>query len=68
MTIVEPGWTKFEAPSSKDKILPNLSIGDKVNTLFKLKPLPLNLLFIAIGISILTVVIAEVKKKIEKKK
>ena len=37
MTIVEPGWTKFEAPSSKDKILPNLSIGDKVNTLFKLK-------------------------------
>lgn len=37
MTIVEPGWTKFEAPSSKDKILPNLSVGDKVNTLFKLK-------------------------------
>ena len=37
MTIVEPGWTRFEAPSSKDKILPNLSIGDKVNTLFKLK-------------------------------
>lgn len=37
MTIVELGWTKFEAPSSKDKILPNLSIGDKVNTLFKLK-------------------------------
>ena len=37
MTIVEPGWTKFEAPSSKDKILPNLNIGDKVNTLFKLK-------------------------------
>lgn len=37
MTIVEPGWTKFETPNSKDKILPNLSIGDKVNTLFKLK-------------------------------
>ena len=37
MTIVEPGWTKFEAPSSKDKILPNLSVGDKVNTVFKLK-------------------------------
>ncbi len=37
MTIVEPGWTKFETPGSKDKILPNLSIGDKVNTLFKLK-------------------------------
>lgn len=37
MTILEPGWTKFDSPSSKDKILPNLSIGDKVNTLFKLK-------------------------------
>ncbi len=37
MTIVEVGWTKFDSPSSKDKILPNLSIGDKVNTLFKLK-------------------------------
>ncbi len=37
MTIVEVGWTKFDSPSSKDKILPNLAIGDKVNTLFKLK-------------------------------
>ncbi len=37
MTIVEPGWTKFESPSSKDKILPNLNIGDCVNILFKLK-------------------------------
>lgn len=37
MIIVEPGWTKFDTPSSKDKILPNLNIGDKVNTLFKLK-------------------------------
>lgn len=37
MTILEPGWTKFDSPSSKDKILPSLNIGDKVNTLFKLK-------------------------------
>lgn len=37
MIIMEPGWTKFDSPSSKDKILPNLNIGDKVNTLFKLK-------------------------------
>ncbi len=37
MIIIEPGWTKFDSPSSKDKILPNLNIGDKVNTLFKLK-------------------------------
>lgn len=35
--IKEIGWTKFEKPSTKDKILPNLNIGDKVNTLFKLK-------------------------------
>ena len=72
-------YTIFNKNTFKNKFL-NLSfvIGmilqimvvyiDKVNTLFKLKPLPLNLLFIAIGISILTVVIAEVKKKIEKKK
>lgn len=37
MIITEPGWTKFEAPSSKDKILPNINIGDKVNTKFTLK-------------------------------
>lgn len=37
MVIKEVGWTKFDTPSSKDKILPNLNIGDKVNTLFKLK-------------------------------
>ena len=37
MIIKEVGWTKFDTPSSKDKILPNLNIGDKVNTLFKLK-------------------------------
>ena len=35
--IKEVGWTKFEKPATKDKILPNLEIGDKVNTLFKLK-------------------------------
>jgi len=35
--ILEKGWTRFEEASSKDKILPNLKIGDKVNTLFKLK-------------------------------
>ncbi len=33
--ILEKGWTKFEEPSQKDKILPKLSKGDKVNTLFK---------------------------------
>jgi Ca2+-transporting ATPase len=72
-------YTIFNKNTFKNKFL-NLSfvIGmflqimvvyiDKVNVLFKLKPLPLNLLFIAIGISILIVVIAEVKKKIEKKK
>ena len=33
--ILEKGWTKFEEPTQKDKILPKLSKGDKVNTLFK---------------------------------
>ena len=37
MMILEPGWTKFEEPNSKDKILPNLNIGDKVNHIFKPK-------------------------------
>ena len=37
MIIKEVGWTKFDTPSNKDKILPNLNVGDKVNTLFKLK-------------------------------
>lgn len=37
MMILEPGWTKFEEPNSKDKILPNLNIGDKVNHDFKPK-------------------------------
>jgi len=33
--ILEKGWTKFEEPTQKDKILPKLSKGDKVNTIFK---------------------------------
>lgn len=33
--IVEPGWTRFDDNSQKDKILPKLSKGDKVNTDFK---------------------------------
>lgn len=36
--IIEKGWTKFDdANSTKDKILPNLNIGDKVNSKFQLK-------------------------------
>lgn len=35
--IVEPGWTKFESPNTKDKVLPNLNIGDEVNINFKPK-------------------------------
>ena len=33
--ILEPGWTKYDDNSQKDKILPKLSKGDKVNTDFK---------------------------------
>ena len=33
-TIVEPGWTKYDDFTQKDKILPALNIGDKVNTSF----------------------------------
>ena len=33
--ILEKGWTKFEEPTQKDKILPKLSKGDKINILFK---------------------------------
>jgi len=33
--IVEPGWTKYDDYNKKDKILPNLSIGDPVNIDFK---------------------------------
>ena len=29
--ILEPGWTKYDDYSQKDKILPKLSVGDKVN-------------------------------------
>ncbi len=32
--IVEPGFTKFEAPNVKNKVLPALSVGDKVNINF----------------------------------
>ncbi len=35
--IITPGWTKFDDASTKDKILPNLSIGEKVNINFKPK-------------------------------
>ena len=33
--IVEPGWTKYDDCSLKDKVLPNLKKGDIVNTDFK---------------------------------
>lgn len=33
--ILEPGWTKYDDYTTKDKILPNLNIGDKVNINFK---------------------------------
>ncbi len=33
--ILEPGWTKYDDYSGKDKILPNLEKGDKVNICFK---------------------------------
>ena len=32
--ILEKGWTKFEEPTQKDKILPSLEKGDKVNIKF----------------------------------
>lgn len=35
--ITDAGWTKFDEPSTKDKILPSLNVGDKVNTKFELK-------------------------------
>lgn len=35
--ILTPGWTKFDEASTKDKILPNLNIGDEVNTNFEPK-------------------------------
>ncbi len=33
--IVQPGWTKYDDYTKKDKILPNLDIGDTVNVDFK---------------------------------
>lgn len=35
--IKEAGWTKFDESSTKDKILPDLEIGDVVNIKFELK-------------------------------
>ncbi|MBQ7333734.1 MAG: topoisomerase C-terminal repeat-containing protein [Clostridia bacterium] len=35
--IVERGWTKYDDYTQKDKILPNLTVGDKVNIDFKPK-------------------------------
>lgn len=37
-TIIKvPGWTKYEEPTTKDKVLPDINVGDIVNTNFKLK-------------------------------
>ena len=33
--LISPGWMKFEDTESKDKLLPNLNIGDKVNINFQ---------------------------------
>lgn len=33
--IVTPGWTKFDGGDKKDKILPSLNVGDKINVNFK---------------------------------
>ena len=33
-TILTPGWTKFDISTTKDKILPNLNIGDAININF----------------------------------
>lgn len=35
--ITQPGWTKFDDPTTKNKVLPNLSIGDAVQTNFQPK-------------------------------
>ncbi len=32
--LVEPGWTKYDDYTRRDKILPNLSVGDTVNVRF----------------------------------
>ncbi|MCH5167582.1 MAG: topoisomerase C-terminal repeat-containing protein [Erysipelotrichales bacterium] len=37
-TIIKtPGWTRFDEPSTKDKILPNVNIGDEININFEPK-------------------------------
>ena len=36
-TIINPGWTKYDDSTAKDKILPNLNVGDEVNINFKPK-------------------------------
>ena len=35
--IINPGWTKYDESTTKDKILPNLNVGDEVNNNFKPK-------------------------------
>lgn len=35
MVILEPGWTKYDNYTTKDKILPNLNKGDLININFK---------------------------------
>lgn len=35
--VLEKGWTRFDDYTQKDKILPDLSVGDKVNVNFKPK-------------------------------
>lgn len=32
--IITPGWTKYDGADKKDKLLPNLSVGDKINVDF----------------------------------
>ncbi len=36
VVMIEPGWTKYDDYGKKDKVLPNLEKGDKVNTEFVL--------------------------------
>lgn len=35
MVIVEPGWTKYDDYTAKDKVLPKVSEGDRINISFK---------------------------------
>lgn len=35
MVVIEPGWTKYDDYSAKDKVLPKLKKGDKITTDFK---------------------------------